>query len=284
MRILQQSLASLLMLASLPLCLAGGQSLQAPSGLAGALQPLAQSVPLVTASDAPAEAALTQALQSAGGAQALATVQDFTATGRITYYWAGTAVQGTVTLRGRGIDQFRLDAVLPDGTRSWTVSHGTGTLEKPDGTKSSIPGHNAIGMGSLTFPYLYLMLASSASGTTVSTVGTAQANGISATQIRLQRHYASSIDPNGVIARLTTRDFFIDPTTGLVVKTEAMTHPTNTFTMSLPEDIYFSNYQRVNGIAAPFTITETVNGQKIWTIQLSSIQFNTGLSDSAFQL
>ncbi|MGH9470812.1 MAG: hypothetical protein ACRD1N_10795 [Terriglobia bacterium] len=151
MRIVQQSLLSLLVLALLPLFLAGAQSAQTPSGLAGALQPLAQSVPLVASSDAPAEAALAQSLQAAGGAQVLETVQDFTATGQITYYWAGKAVQGSVTLRGRGIDQFRLDAVLPQGTRSWAVSHGAGTLEKPDGTKSSIPGHNAISMGSLTF-------------------------------------------------------------------------------------------------------------------------------------
>ncbi|MGH9470813.1 MAG: hypothetical protein ACRD1N_10800 [Terriglobia bacterium] len=127
------------------------------------------------------------------------------------------------------------------------------------------------------------MLASAAPGTTVSTVGSATVKGITATRIRIQRHYASSFDPNGLIARLTTRDFFVDPT-GLVVKTEAMTHPIKTFTESLPEDIYFSDYQRVNGIAVPLTITETINGQKIWTVQLSSIQFNSGLGDPDFSL
>lgn len=189
-----------------------------------------------------------------------------------------------MTLRGRGLDQFRMDAVLPEGTRSWSVSHGVGSLRKADGTEAPIPGHNAIGMGSLTFPGLYLALASGAADTTVSAVGTAQVDGVNTTQIRVQRHYASSYDPNGTIAQLTTRDFFFDPTTFLVVKTEVMTHPLKTFTLSLPEDIYFSDYRRVNGVAVPFTMTETINDQKIWTIQLSSIQFNSGLGDASFSL
>ncbi|MGH9396170.1 MAG: hypothetical protein ACRD18_04895, partial [Terriglobia bacterium] len=225
---------------------------------------------VVTSSDSQALSTLSQALTAAGGLQVMGAIQDFTASGQITYYWAGKEDQGSVTLRGRGLDQFRMDAVLPEGTRSWTVSHGIGNLRKTDGSETSIPGHNAIGMGALTFPYLYLALASATPNTTVSTIGTAQVSGVHATQIRVQRHYASSYDPNGAIARLTTRDFFIDPATSLIVKTEFMTHPLKTFTVSLPEDIYFSNYQRVNGIMAPFTITETINGQKIWTIQLSS--------------
>ncbi len=39
----------------------------------------------------------------------LSSVQDFTASGTITYYWAGQQVQGPATVRGRGTDQFRLD-------------------------------------------------------------------------------------------------------------------------------------------------------------------------------
>ncbi|MGH9325354.1 MAG: hypothetical protein ACRD2B_01490, partial [Terriglobia bacterium] len=191
------TLISVPLVAAFAGALAFGQAaLNSPLGLASP----PQLPPVVVASDAQAEAALAQALNAAGGSELLAKLQDFTASGTITYSWAGKAVQGTVTLRGHGLDQFRLDAVLPQGTRSWAVSHGLGTFETPNGTQTPIPGHNAIGMGALTFPDFYLALASAAPGTTVSTVGTAHVNGMSALQIRVQRHYASSFDPNGTIA------------------------------------------------------------------------------------
>lgn len=257
---------------------------QAASGPASPLGNRPQLPPVVAASDPQAVSVATQVLNAAGGLQALSTIQDYTATGQITYYWAGQEIQGPVMLRGRGLDQFRLDAQLPEGTRTWAVSHGIGKLQKGDGTENPIPGHNAINMGSLTFPSLYLSLASLAANATISSVGTAQINGVNALQIRVQRHYPASQDPQGVLAQLTTRDFFIDPSTYLIVGTEFMTHPTKTFTVSLPEDIYFSNYQRVNGVMVPFAVTETINGQKIWSLQLSSIQFNGGLSDADFTL
>lgn len=243
-----------------------------------------QLPPVVASSDAQASAVVSQAINAAGGLQVLLTVQDYTATGQITYYWAGDSVQGQATLRGRGLDQSRLDANLPEGTRSWAVSHGNGTMRKADGTEKPIAGHNAISLGALTLPGLYLVLASTSPSTTVSTLGTEQYNGVAAIHVRVQRHYPAAQDPQGVLAQLTTRDFFIDPSTYLVVGTEFMTHPTKTFTVSLPEDIYFSNYQRVNGVMVPFAAAETINGQKIWSLQLSSIQFNSGLSDADFSL
>jgi hypothetical protein len=239
---------------------------------------------VVAASDAQAVAILSKVLSAAGGSQALGPIQDFTASGQITYSWAGQPVQGSVTLRGRGLEQFRMDAALPEGTRSWAVSHGIGKLGKADGTSEAIPGHNAINLGSLTFPYLWLSMAVADPHTTVSTVGTVEVSGVRAIQVRVQRHYAASFDPHGTIAQLTTRDFFIDPVSSLVLKVELMTHPLKTFSISLPEDLYFSNYQRVNGVMVPFSISDTVNGQQTWSIQLSSIQFNSGLSDSDFSM
>lgn len=239
---------------------------------------------LVVSSDAQAVAVLGNAMNAVGGLSILAGLEDFTASGNITYFWAGQQVQGTVTLRGKGLDEFRMDADLPSGTRSWAVDHGIGMLSDTDGTVTPIPGHNAVNLGALTFPYLWLAGAAGNPQTTVSTLGTTQVNGTSAIEIRVQRHYATSYDPTGAIAQLTTRDFFVDPTTFLILKTEIMTHPAKTFSLSLPEDLYFSNYQRVSGVLVPFSIEETINGQEIWTVQISSVQFNSGLSDADFSV
>ncbi|MGH9327769.1 MAG: hypothetical protein ACRD2B_13960 [Terriglobia bacterium] len=130
-------------LISVPLMAASAGALafgQAPLNSPLELASPPQLPAVVSASDAQAEAALAQALNAAGGSELLATLQDFTASGTIAYSWAGKAAQGTVTLRGRGLDQFRLDAVLLGGTRSWAVSHGLGTFEKPVGAQTPVPG------------------------------------------------------------------------------------------------------------------------------------------------
>ncbi len=94
---------------------------------------LIASVPVAAAaqtSDPQAVAILQQALIAAGGTRGLATIQDFTATGTITYFWAGQQVAGTATVKARGADQFRIDANLAQGTRSHAVSRGRGALNR----------------------------------------------------------------------------------------------------------------------------------------------------------
>ncbi len=240
--------------------------------------------PVATQSDAAAQSVLSGVLSAAGGLVVLSTLRDFTALGTIAYNWAGQQDQGSVTFRGLGASDFRLDAQLTDGTRSWAVNGGVGTLASQDGSTEVIPGHNAINLGSLSYPYLWLAAAATAATTTVSSEGAAVVNGVNTVDIRVQLHYSTATDPNGTLAQLSTRDFFIDPTSFLIVKAEFMTHPVNTISVSLPEDIYYSNYQQVNGAVVPFTIMQTVNGQQIWTAQLSSIQFNTGLSSANFTM
>lgn len=81
---------------------------------------VADRAPLQTAStDRLVLAINSQCLNAAGGAQALSPVRVFTATGTITYFWAWEQVQGSATVPERRSDYFRLDANIPDGTRSY---------------------------------------------------------------------------------------------------------------------------------------------------------------------
>ncbi len=74
--------------------------------------------------DAQAISILSQAVNAVGGHATVAGIQDFTATGTITYSWAGEAVPGTVTVYGKGVHQFRMDANVSGGTQSLTVNFG----------------------------------------------------------------------------------------------------------------------------------------------------------------
>src|ERR1700675_1799600 len=87
---------------------------------------------------------LGQSLASMGQGSGGNTIHDFSASGTITYYWAPQPSSGEVTVKGRGTDQFRLEAHLDQGVRSYTVSHGKGSFIETDGQKSEVVPDEAI--------------------------------------------------------------------------------------------------------------------------------------------
>jgi hypothetical protein len=95
---------------------------------------------------------LTQCLQAAGGSQAIAAIQDFTASGSITYYWARQQVAGDVTIKGRGLTQFRMDASVGNGVRSVVVNGSSGSVKHIDGTTRTFSADELAYFASPTFP------------------------------------------------------------------------------------------------------------------------------------
>jgi outer membrane lipoprotein-sorting protein len=224
---------------------------------------------------------MAQSLNTAGGVPPLSAIQDFKGLGTITYYWAGKEVQGSVTVQGRGTGQFRLDASLPEGMRSIVVSNGSGTVKEANGTTTAILSHNSLNLGSLTFPFTYLVSALADPSTSITYAGLETTDAGPLHHIRLQKTFA--FDPGGIRSKLTTRDFFIDPGTLLVLRTRDMLHPKDSMATDIPHELQFSDYRPVNGISVPFTITEFGGDQRLNMIQLSQISFNKGLQDGDFQ-
>ena len=117
--------------------------------------------------DPQAVSILNQSLNAAGGVTAIQAIADYTATGNITYHW-NPEVQGNVTVRGLGLDEFRLDANLPTGTRSWAIQYGTTTTRAENGAIWQYPPTHPIPssdvfpyqppmfLGGLALPYLQL--------------------------------------------------------------------------------------------------------------------------------
>jgi len=173
-----------------------------------------------TASAPQAATLLVQSVNAALGPAGTAAVNDFTMTGTITYFWAGDKVPGSGTLRGRGADQFRLDAILPGGTRSYAFSHGASALKDTDGSLNSIPYHNTVNLSPLSFPYLAMAAAMASPSTTLSYLGlVTDDTGRQLYQVRVQRNFPAVVDPDGTLASLCVTDYFIDPQTFLAVKT-----------------------------------------------------------------
>lgn len=232
--------------------------------------------------DPQAVATLGQALGVAGGTSALSAIQDYTATGQITYFWAGKEVTGSVTLRGRIPDQFRLDANLPEGTHSWYVSHGNGASKDPDGKTTPIPSWTALSAGILGLPISRLNRAVADTATSIVPEGQAQIGSTSAVRVRVQKSFSKQQDPTGNLSKWSAKDFLIDPQSLQVVGVRDSLRANKSSTQEIEHQFLYSNYRQVNGISAPFTITETVGGQMTWRIDLQSMSFNSGLANDVF--
>jgi hypothetical protein len=231
--------------------------------------------------DPSAIAFLNRAVTAAGGSTAISAIQDFTAQGTMTYFWSNQE-QGQSTIKSRGLSQFRIDTALPEGTWSYIVNNAAGEFALPNGPVIALAGHNTFNAGALTLPICTINAATLDSTATIIDMGTVKFGSAVVRQIRIQRSLPG--DTNGSLSKLTRRDFFFDPTSSLLVEIQDAVHPpADAVNGTLLHVLDFGNYQKINGIVVPFSVTETLNGQQTWTVQLSSLVFNTGLSDADFQ-
>jgi hypothetical protein len=235
--------------------------------------------------DATALTFMTQVLRAAGGSSVVGTITDFTASGSITYSWGTASVQGSATIKSRGAEQFRLESQVPDGTWLMVVNNGAGMLKLPDGTGSPIAYPSTVNVGNLTFPMIPIYAATRDTTVTIIDGGVVPLGSGYARQITIRPKHPSTLDPKGQFSTDAKRDYFFDPSSFHLLQVRD-TVPSNNggVNKGAQHVLGFSNYQISNGIVVPFSISESVNGQTTWSIGLTSMTFNTGLTDSDFQL
>lgn len=232
--------------------------------------------------DATAISFLNQAVTAAGGSSAISAIQDFTSQGTITHFWDDNPEQGQLTVKALGSGEFRIDSVLPEGTWSSIMANGVGELKLPDGTTQSLSPHNVVNMDDLTLPIVKVNAALLDQTQSIVDMGVVQFGSNQAREIGIQQNLRN--DPSGVRSKLTRRYYFFDPSSLLLLRVQDITHPRDDMANGAGKATTdFANYQTVSGIQVPFSITEKVAGQQMWTMQLTSVAFNTGLSDVDFQ-
>jgi hypothetical protein len=187
-----------------------------------------------------------------------------------------------------------MDSELDDGTISWGVNNGAGQRKDSKGKLSDIPFYNAAMLGSLTMPYIKLAHALQDSGSELSYVGLQSIGGTSFHQIKLIRHLPKGEDPKDSFAGLRSADYYLSSTDLKIIGIIDKGHPNrlgvgfdsrdNLISKDLQHALYFSDFREVNGVLVPFSITEELAHQRMWSIQLTDISFNTGLGDLDFTL
>lgn len=233
--------------------------------------------------DTQAIAVITKALNAAGGLNTLTAIQDFTASGTVAYNWGDSPVQGNVTVKGRGLMQFRLDATLPEGVHSWVMNNGSALEKHQDSTITPLPFPLTQRPANSTFPFFRILSALQDTSWSISSVETVEYSGQKAYDITLQRVYTRGSDPSGFKSRATKADFVIDPNTFLVLSVRDRAYSRDGDPGDAPHEMQFSNYHSFNGVLVPSSITELIGGQQTVTIQLNQFTFNSGLTDSDFE-
>jgi hypothetical protein len=232
--------------------------------------------------DPQAVSILSSCLTASGGASAVAAVSDFSGTGTATFYWAGSQITANTTLKGRGTQQFRVDATLSAGTRSWAISHDTGALVEADGTRSKIPYYNAINVGIESWPVPNIVAVLADPNAMITTLGLVQNEAGRVYQIHTARTDPNNPDP--VLANIQSVDYLIDPNTFMLLGTVNSTYSTGDLSQSYRRVVLFSDFRNQGVVAFPFAMVEIISGQQTWSIQLTSVAFNVGLSDADFAL
>jgi hypothetical protein len=226
--------------------------------------------------DAQAVGIATQALAVAGGMPAITGITDYTGTGNIAYHWPQD-VQGTVTVRGKGLAQFRLDAKLPSGVRS-EATDGFTTINNEDGSVKELHTQPPLYPARLALPYLQLRAALISPMLSVLYKGSVDIDGRQVQDIQIQRILLGSSDQTRTIRDYLTMDFFIDPSTFQVVMMQ------DVVPFHRVHQIRYGDFRLVSGVSVPFSIGETIMGQETWLLHLDQMSFNSALQDSDFQL
>jgi hypothetical protein len=232
--------------------------------------------------DQQALAILSQALTAAGGQTAVTAIRDFTATGKITYFW-GEGVQGSATVKGRGLHQFRVDATLADGVHSWIVNGSTTFQKHADGSTSPLPSQNTVKPATVTFPLAQLLNVVQDVSFSITYGGLVTRKGQQLHDILVQKIPPPRSDPAGALSKISKAHIFIDPNAFTIQAVEDAAYRKDGGPGEYSHEIKFSNYQAASGVLVPFLITESVADQQIMTVQLSQITFNTGLTDTDFE-
>lgn len=233
------------------------------------------------AQDSQAVSLLSRALIVGGGAQAVAAISDYTATGDITYY-QGEPVEGAVTVIGTNSQELRIDATLPTGAWSWAVHDGIISTKTEDrtvtsfGSNTNVPSSDAypyqtpLFAAGLLFPVGPLAVLTSHQTFSILYNGIAQIDGHVVHDITVH------LGPPGPPSIGPTREIFIDTTTFQIVMVR------DHLPRAVVQEVHYSDYRTVDAVLMPFSVAESTDGRPIWAIQVNEITFNSALQASAF--
>ena len=123
------------------------------------------------------------------------------------------------------------------------------------------------------FPALSLLSDYADTNLVFSDLGQEQHRGATAEHLRVYR-IASGLPavPAHTLALMSVTDYYLDSQTSLPVAAVFFVHPDNDTSISIPVEITFSGYQRINQTMVPFQVTKYYNATQLFQISVTSAQ------------
>jgi hypothetical protein len=240
--------------------------------------------PSATAQDAAALQILKQAVHTLAPSPASARFKDYALTGSIEV--PGTPGDNRVKILARGSSDLHFEIAFADGKTHSVITregHG-GRIRNASGNERKITHNSRAGTEIAFLPVPSALAEMVASARLVEDGGSETVNGRAAQRVVIARQYPKEKDPFGTFTERSRTELFIDVESFVILKIRHSAYPPDASAMkSVVRELEFSDYREVNGCLAPFQISETLDGQKSWTIYVTSLDFSPNLADPDFQ-
>jgi hypothetical protein len=207
---------------------------------------------------------------------------DSTATGNVTTVAGSLTQQGTVTILTRGSTETSIQFQMSNNP--WTVVFANGQANKVETSQTTVyPFELAASNQCLYFPLPYFSGILNNPDYSIQYVGQETIDSSDAIHIRVQNTFSSNPHFQS-LTEFTTADVWLDASSALPVKIGMIRRDGGGSAPKIPISVVYSSHQTVSGVRYPFTIQEYIT-ETLWaTTTIQSVAFNTGLSDSAFQV
>ncbi len=216
-----------------------------------------------------------------------ASVADATLNATVTRIEGSDYETGTGTFYVKGTDESRVDLDLDGGmnseVRTTSQNSPAGQWKKGDRAVKPYAQHNCWTDAAWFFPALSSLSLTGSPNSVFSYIGHEQRNGLSLEHVREFQRIAGD-SKTGVLSRLSTMDFYLDPTSFLPLIVDFKLHPDNDLTTNLQAEVLFSDYKVVSGVNIPFHVQRVVNGTVDLDVVITNATINTGLSTAVFSL
>jgi len=207
---------------------------------------------------------------------------DSAATGNVTIVAGSLTSSGTIQILTRGTNQTSEQITLPQSTVTVIYSGGLAN-QTNNSVVTSLSVQRAATSQSVYFPLPFLSGALANSDMSVQYVALETLNQSSVQHIQLQNTYASPTNLQQ-FASFAVFDVWLDAVTSLPQRVSYTRRDASGASPGISVDTYFAAYKTISGVAYPSQINVSYNGTPWATITISSVSFNTGLTDSNFPI
>jgi hypothetical protein len=233
------------------------------------------------AQDPHAVAVLRQSL-AALGAQAVASIQDTVIHATTTPAPNTGGESGAVTITTKGARLIRFDG--SGGAKNSSIIFNMGReFRSADKGWLAAPGANSNHKRIEHLPALLLAYEIVRGDLSATYVGEETIAAHTVHHIRLARVSQRGDAMDAILTGITQLEVYIDAQTFLVTKIAFPQLSEIDWRISFPVEIYYDQYQTVNGIAVPYHQRYFFNGQSVHELQITSVAVNQGTPDSTFE-